>query len=170
MVTETVVILLGSDLEPRKEFIASAVSLLQQQVGILTKESGMYESEPWGFESDTRFLNKVVVLESELQAREVLKNCLDIEQALGRERKKDSGYASRTIDVDILYFGQKVLDEEDLQIPHPRLQERRFTLLPLREVLPGFLHPVLKKTQKELLEQCSDRSQVVLFKEKEDAL
>ena len=167
---EKAVILLGSDIESRKGYIDKAVAILNQEVGTLVNESSFYESEPWGFESDTIFLNKVIVLKSTLAAGEMLRTCLDIEKRLGRKRKQGKGYSSRTIDIDILYLNNRIIKEDDLIVPHPRLHERRFTLLPLTEVLPDFIHPVLKKTQRELLESCQDHSRVVVFNKSEDAL
>jgi len=158
-----VVLLLGSNIEPRKKFLDKALFLLQQELGRMTASSAIYESEPWGFDAKVSFLNRVVLFETEKSPEEVLDVCLDVEMNLGRERKESEGYASRTVDVDILYYGERIVNSDRLVIPHPRLHLRRFTLLPMVEVLPELVHPALMKTQKELLEICPDDSEVKLF-------
>jgi 2-amino-4-hydroxy-6-hydroxymethyldihydropteridine diphosphokinase len=160
---EKVVLLLGSNIEPRKKFLDKALFLLQQELGKKMDCSAIYESEPWGFDAKVSFLNRVVVFETRKNPEEVLEVCLDVEMNLGRERKEYEGYASRTVDVDVLYFGNRVISSDRLVIPHPRLHLRRFTLLPMVEVQPELVHPVLMKTQKELLEICPDDSEVKLF-------
>jgi 2-amino-4-hydroxy-6-hydroxymethyldihydropteridine diphosphokinase len=160
---EKTVLLLGSNIEPRKAFIADALALLREEFGSEERLSGIYESEPWGFDAQVPFLNRVVVFETGKTPQEVLGICLDVEQKLGRKRKDGSGFVSRTIDVDVLYFGNKIVETKNLTIPHPALHLRRFTLLPLVEVIPGFVHPVLKKDNKALLNECADNLNVVLF-------
>ena len=119
--------------------------------------SSPYESEPWGFETKEWFLNRVIVVETELMPEEMLRQLLDIEHELGRERHPEiQGYASRTADLDILYFGDRIFLTETLTIPHPRLHRRRFALLPLCEVAPDLVHPALGLTQTELLKRCPD--------------
>ena len=157
------VLLLGSNIEPRKKFLDKALFLLQQELGRMTASSAIYESEPWGFDAKVSFLNRVVLFETGKSPEEVLDACLNVEMNLGRERKESEGYASRTVDVDILYYGERIVNSDRLVIPHPRLHLRRFTLLPMVEVLPELVHPALMKTQKELLEICPDDSEVKLF-------
>jgi 2-amino-4-hydroxy-6-hydroxymethyldihydropteridine diphosphokinase len=160
---EKVVLLLGSNIEPRKKFLDKALFLLQQELGAFSVSSEIYESEPWGFDAKVSFFNRVVVFETGKKPEEVLDVCLDVELNLGRERKESEGYLSRTVDVDVLYFGEQVVNTERLVIPHPRLHLRRFTLLPMVEVQSELVHPVLMKTQKELLEICPDDSEVKLL-------
>ncbi len=162
---EKVVLLLGSNIEPRKKFLDKAAFLLGQELGNISAGSSIYESKPWGFEASVNFLNRILVFETTKLPEVVLDICLDVEMNLGRERKDKKGYASRTIDVDILYFGNKIVKTNRLEIPHPRLQLRRFTLLPLAELLPGMVHPVLKKSQQVLLDECGDISEVTIYKE-----
>ena len=162
---EKVVLLLGSNIEPREKFLEKALLLLQQEFGGTIAASSIYESDPWGFDAEVSFLNQVLIFETMKTPETVLDVCLDIEMNLGRERTEGMGYASRTVDVDILYFGDKIINSEKLIIPHPRLHIRRFTLLPMVELFPDMVHPVLKKSQKELLNECSDNSKVIIYKE-----
>ena len=121
------------------------------------KVSSSYESEPWGFETKEWFLNRVIVIETEMNPEDLLKQLLEIEHELGRERHPEiEGYSSRTADLDILYFGDKIILTDTLTVPHPRLHRRRFALLPLCEVAPNLVHPVFGLTQSELLARCSD--------------
>jgi len=159
-----VVLLLGSNIEPRKEYIDRAGVLLQKDIGPITGESKIYESEPWGFEAKMRFLNKAMVFSTERSAKEVLAICLQTELQLGRKRKAGIAYGSRTVDVDVLYYGDEIINLPELVIPHPRLHLRRFALIPLMDVLPDMVHPGLKISHKKLLDECSDKLEVVLFK------
>lgn len=123
--------------------------------------SSVMESEPWGFDSDETFLNQIISFYSDVSPQELLKICKKVEKMLGREdfglQFDDQGgriYHSRPIDLDILFYGQEIIDTPDLKIPHPLLHKRLFALNPLCEVLPDFIHPGLKKTVKELHSQC----------------
>ncbi len=156
------VLLLGSNIEPRLTFLNRALLLLEKETGKAVAISGVYESEPWGFEAKTSFYNQAVVFETDKPAGEILNICMKIETALGRERGNTEGYASRTIDVDILYFGNRVISTKKLIVPHPRLHLRRFALMPLTEIAAGMIHPLLNKTSKELLAECPDHSEVKL--------
>ena len=131
------------------------------RIGDIVDQSAVYESIPWGFESNTDFLNQVLMVRSTLSAYEILSEILRIEKKLGRIRV-DQSYSSS--DIDILYFGSEIIKSNDLIIPHPRLHERKFTLLPLAEVAGNFTHPVLLLTNKELLEQSGDIGEVWIFK------
>lgn len=150
-----ITILLGSNLENRKELILKAIQLLENKLGKCQKVSSIYESEAWGFKADTSFLNQVLQFESPLEAQEILHIGLGIEKELGRIRGAE-GYASRTMDIDLLFYDDQIIEEEKLQIPHPRIHLRRFTLEPLVELSPDFIHPKLKKSMCELLKVCPD--------------
>ncbi len=150
-----ITILLGSNQGNRKELILKAIQLLETKLGKCHKISSIYESEAWGFEAETAFLNQVLLFESHIEAQEILHIGLEIEKELGRIRNKE-GYSSRTMDIDLLFYSNQIIEEENLQVPHPRLHLRRFTLEPLVEVMPDFIHPKLKKTMSELLEVCTD--------------
>lgn len=150
-----ITILLGSNQGNRKELIMKAIQLLEIKLGKCHKISSIYESKAWGFEAEITFLNQVLVFESALKPEEILQIGLDAEKELGRTRN-EGGYASRTMDIDLLFYDNQIIEEENLQIPHPRLHLRRFTLEPLVEIMPSFIHPRLKKDMRELLEVCTD--------------
>lgn len=156
---ETCYVLFGSNLGDKERCFAEVCLLINKRCGTVAKVSSAYESEPWGFEADEWFLNRVIVVETELQPEEMLLQLLDIESELGRVRHPDAqGYSSRTADLDILYFGNRIIHSPTLVVPHPRLHLRRFTLLPMCEVAPEMVHPVLQLTQTELLQYCPDSS------------
>jgi 2-amino-4-hydroxy-6-hydroxymethyldihydropteridine diphosphokinase len=156
-------LLLGSNIEPRTEYIEKAEMNIIRAVGKIIRKSEVYESGPWGFEAETLFLNRVLEVSTNLSPEMVLQNILAIEQEMGRERSPGT-YTSRNIDIDILYFNNQVVENKFLSIPHPRLHQRRFTLLPLSEIAPGYIHPVLKMSNNELLDKCEDRSTVLKYK------
>lgn len=154
-------ILFGSNMGDKNEIFAQACLLINNRCGRIVAISSSYESEPWGFEADERFLNRLVIVETELEPEAMLRQLLEIEKELGRVRHPEAkGYTSRTADLDILYFGDRVMVTDSLVVPHPKLHKRRFALLPLCEVEPQFVHPAFHLTQTELLERCPDTSEV----------
>jgi 2-amino-4-hydroxy-6-hydroxymethyldihydropteridine diphosphokinase len=159
-----VYLLVGSNIEPRELFLREAKKEIDS-LGPIVEESPVYESEAWGFEADTPFLNQVLLIQTILKAKELLRIILKIEQSLGRIRS-DNHYSSRTIDIDVLYFGNDIIKQEDLVVPHPRIQDRKFTLMPLNEIAADFIHPVLRMTNKELLERTDDKGKVWRYKNK----
>jgi 2-amino-4-hydroxy-6-hydroxymethyldihydropteridine diphosphokinase len=128
---------------------------IETEIGKLISASPVYMSEPWGFHSKDLFLNQVLQVETTLSPEDILKKILFIERKLGRIRSGKK-YSSRTIDIDILFLGDKIINTPDLTIPHPRLHLRRFTLVPLNDIAPGFIHPLLKKSVSQLLLECED--------------
>jgi 2-amino-4-hydroxy-6-hydroxymethyldihydropteridine diphosphokinase len=152
-----VFLLLGSNQGDRLALLHQACALLPP-AGVLASSS-VYESEPWGFEAEQNFLNQVVQISTNLSPQALLQQAQLVEEKLGRVRTTGSGYTSRPIDVDILFYGSEVVSAPALAIPHPRLHLRRFTLMPLAEIAPDFVHPILKKTMRELLEECEDLHQ-----------
>lgn len=141
----------GSNLGDRKEIILQAYTLLEEKLGKKTQESTMIETEAWGFESENLFLNSVAVFETEKTPRESLVICNEIEALLGRRRNPNAlTYENRPIDIDILFYENEIVDETDLKIPHPLISQRDFVLIPLKELMPNFVHPVLNKAIKEL--------------------
>jgi len=154
-----VFLITGSNIEPRITFLKDAEKEIDHDIGTILQKSAIYESQPWGFRSEVNFLNQVMEIETFLSAGEVLKIILNIELKLGRTRK-GAKYSSRTIDIDILYFGHELIKEKDLQVPHPRLHLRRFTMIPLVEIAPDYEHPGIKKTNRELLTELTDNSEV----------
>ncbi len=160
-------LLLGSNIEPRFKYLEEAEQKITELIGDIIQRSEAYESEPLGFNADQAFLNRVVLISSKLKAVVVLDRINVIELGFGRKRSPGK-YASRTIDIDILYFNDEIINTEILTVPHPRMHERRFTLKPLVEIAPDVVHPVLNIDNKNLLELCLDDSDVDVFKTTND--
>ncbi len=160
---------LGSNIKPREKYLSAAMELLNKSAGKILRKSEFYETGGWGFQPETPFINNVVLLETELVATELLKKTQEIEKTLGRERK-GKPYSSRKIDIDILYFDNMVIENETLTVPHPLLHMRKFVLVPLTEIAPEHIHPVLKKNTVELLKECNDGSEVTKLKTGADVL
>ena len=158
-----VYVLLGGNLGNTQQIFKRAIEFITIKVGTVLDSSGLYESEPWGFETHNQFLNQVLKIETSLSAPQVMHELLNIEQMLGRLRGAGAQYESRHIDLDVLFFNNDVFDSADLTVPHPRLHLRRFTLLPLSEIAPELPHPTLQKTIKQLLEECEDDLDVTLL-------
>ena len=156
-----VFLLFGGNLGNRFKIIADAEELTKRAIGKIVKASSLYESAPWGFEHENKFLNKVLIINTRYSPAEILKNIQNIETKMGRVRNYSGTYSGRTIDIDILFYDDVIMNEEDLKIPHPLLHERRFTLQPLVEIVPDFSHPVLNKTMQQLLEECPDDQDAV---------
>lgn len=150
------VILTGSDRGDKAAALAAAAEALATRVGTIVRRSQVYESEPWGFTDPETFLNQALIIETDLEPLEVLDHAQAIEQELGRVRTAhlsgmaERTYASRPIDIDILFYDDLRLDGERLTVPHPRIAEREFVLAPLREVMPDYVHPALGKPIREL--------------------
>lgn len=157
-VTGGVFLLLGSNLGDRSQVLAAAREAIARQAGSITRQSAIYETEPWGITDQPAFLNQVLEISTPLLPEDVLRIILNIEHDLGRVRYERWG--ARVIDIDMLYFGPITLDSARLTLPHPRIQDRRFVLAPLTEIAPDFIHPILKKTSSQLLEECPDTSAV----------
>ena len=149
-------LLLGGNLGDKAEIFRNASELISESIGRVIKKSSVYETEPWGFESEDMFWNQVLVLDTEMLPEEVLINIKQIEDQIGRIRKEDR-YVSRLIDIDLLFYDDLTLETDQLQIPHPRMQDRRFVLVPLNEVATSKIHPVFEKTIFEMLDECKDK-------------
>ena len=160
---ETKVVLgIGGNKGDRANYLAKAREALSKEVSLISS-SQVYESEPWGgVATNGNFLNQVVLIQTSLEPLALLQLTQKIEHALGRTREQHWG--DRTIDIDILYFGDQVRSDPQLTIPHPYLSERRFVLQPLAEILPLMIHPVLGKSAVQLLEECRDLGRVSIWK------
>ena len=157
-----VFLLLGTNLGNRTSNLTQALHAIEQRVGKVTKASSVYETSAWGKTDQPAFLNQAVeITTTDLDPDAVLRNLLAIEERLGRARKEKWG--ERTIDIDILFFGEDVYERPHLVIPHPQLANRRFTLIPLNEIASGLVHPLFKKTVAELLAACPDGLSVTRF-------
>ena len=157
---KTVVLLLGSNRGHRAGLLQQALTRLEG-LGQVRQQSHVYETEAWGPAQQGAFLNQAVVLTTPLTARQVLTGVLQIEESMGRQRHEKWG--PRLIDIDLLFFGNEIIAEPDLQVPHPQIPFRRFVLVPLTELLPNFVHPAEGRTMRELLEACSDPLNVMPF-------
>ena len=155
---EDVYLLLGSNLGDSKKYLSDAVLMIEDQIGPVLNSSSLYQTESWGKTGQPDFINQVVSLRTNLNPRQLLEKILIIETQLGRRRVEKWG--SRIIDIDILFYGQQMVEEEDLMIPHPFLHLRRFTLIPLCEINPELYHPVLKENVGDLLDKLDDNLSV----------
>ena len=168
----SVALLIGGNQGNRHDLIAQATELIRKRIGLVVALSAVYETEPWG-DFDTvnegakplNFLNRALLVETPLSAHEVLREALAIEAALGRERHGAPAsdatsshrlYHSRTMDIDIIFFNDEVIDTPDLSVPHPRMHQRRFVLEPLAEIMPDYRHPLMGKSVKEMIEECEE--------------
>ena len=152
-------IALGSNKGNKLQYLQSAVDVIFHTVGVVKKLSKVYKTPALGFEGDD-FYNACIKVETHLSSKKLLKALKNIEKQLGRSEKTIDGYESREIDLDILFYEAEVLDDKNLTIPHPEIQNRKFVLQPLLDVLKDFKHPVLDKTIETLFEECDDDSQI----------
>lgn len=135
--------------------------MIENKVGSILQKSSLYQTAAWGLTDQADFLNQVVLLESSLTPNEILAEIQAIEKALGRERLVTWG--PRTLDLDILFIDQELIQERDLQIPHPHIQDRKFILIPLHEIAADLNHPIYNKSIRELLNESKDTSAVSLI-------
>ena len=158
-------LILGGNLGPVEKNIARALGEIERHVGSIIAKSSVYKSPPWGFKSKNAFYNIVIQIETILLPDKLLNELFIIEKKLGRvravpARPSQSKFASRTMDIDILFYDNLIVTSSLLSIPHPGIPERKFTLLPLVEILPEFRHPVTGMTLQEMLSACPDYSTV----------
>ena len=154
---KTVYLSLGSNVGDREQNITRAIAMMTERGIRIVRPSSMFETEPVGLPAQGWFLNCAVEAETDLMPRQLLHTIQRIEHELGRRRMVANG--PRTIDIDILLFGTSIIHSPELDVPHPRMTERRFVLVPLNEIAPSLRHPVLKNTIAELLASTSDQSQ-----------
>jgi 2-amino-4-hydroxy-6-hydroxymethyldihydropteridine diphosphokinase len=154
---------LGTNLGNKRVNLSTAITEIDENIGHVALFSGIYETEAWGFECEYNFLNQVIQVETDLKPFQLINSCLTIEKKMGRERKKGDNYESRIIDIDILFYGDSIVAEDNLNIPHAHLHNRRFILEPLNEIAPDLVHPLLGKSISKLLEECADSGSVKLL-------
>lgn len=155
---------LGSNKGDRVGYVQQATSLLNGFDGInVVQSSSLYETEPWGVETETWFVNAVIQISTTLSPQLLLAQCQKIETMLGRNRATEGHYGDRTIDIDILFYDDNVITDENILIPHPRFHERAFTLIPMLELAPEFIHPISKKSVTDLYEDLENPEMVYLY-------
>lgn len=158
--TETI-LLLGGNLGDRQKILDSALKKIATEIGEIIAVSPYYESEPWGFMHENLFLNRAIKVKTALSAFQLLEKIQLIEKSLGRVRT--GKMEARLIDIDILFFGSEVVKSSQLTLPHPKISERLFALLPLAEITGNSKLPVLRKSALELIKSCKDNSRVQLL-------
>ena len=155
-------LLLGSNIGNSQQQLAAARKHISKEIGLVTRQSKLYQTAAWGNNDQPDFLNQVITVKSKYDAFTVLEKILQIEHTMGRIRTIKN--APRTIDIDILFFNKDIINTKKLVVPHPFIQERRFVLTPLNELSPLFIHPVFGKSNHELLLKCSDKLNVKKIK------
>ena len=156
-----VFLLLGSNLGNRQAFLQKAIEHIERAIAPAMKTSSVYQTQSWGKSNAPDYLNQVVMLKTDLPAGVILKKILATEILLGRKREEKWG--SRIIDIDILFYGQCIINEPGLAIPHPELHKRKFTLEPLNEIAPDLIHPVFSKSISQLKSELIDDLVVKIY-------
>ena len=151
-------LLIGGNLGDRLANLNNAIQKIELHCGKIISSSAIYETAAWGFTEQPPFFNQALQVETALSATELMQQLLIIELSLGRERLLPLG--PRTIDLDIIYFNNEIIQNDIVSIPHPRMEQRNFVLIPLNEIAPTYLHPVLNIPTSTLLKQCKDESHV----------
>ena len=154
---------IGTNIGNREKNLKYAIISINKFIGTILKTSCIYETEPWGFNTEDQFLNMVIEVETNLSPSALLLMINRIETLLGRNRNEKK-YVSRAIDIDILLYKDQIINDGNLEIPHPLMHKRKFVMVPLNEIASDFEHPVFKKSIASLLNVCNDKSRVKLFK------
>jgi 2-amino-4-hydroxy-6-hydroxymethyldihydropteridine diphosphokinase len=150
----TIYLLLGSNMNDPEKQLNVAKKEINGQLGPITRESKLYQTAAWGNTKQSDFLNQVIIVQSNMKAADCIETTMLIETNMGRVRTEKN--APRLIDIDILYFNKDIIHTQNLIVPHPEIENRRFVLTPLNELSPKFIHPILKKNNHELLLDCKD--------------
>ena len=147
-------LLIGGNIGNRKENLEKATHLIEAECGNILSSSAVYETEAWGKTDQQSFYNQAILVATNFKAHELLTKVLLVEELMGRKRVEK--YGPRIIDIDILFFNDEIINEPNLIIPHPEIHKRLFALIPLHEIAPEFLHPILKKPIEILIKECND--------------
>ncbi|MGY5354656.1 2-amino-4-hydroxy-6-hydroxymethyldihydropteridine diphosphokinase [Wenyingzhuangia sp. IMCC45467] len=154
---------LGTNLGNKLENLNNAIKKISD-LGSVTKVSSVYQTPPWGFKSDD-FFNIALTLETSLNANDLIDHLLAIELNLGRIRNTAiTGYQARPLDIDIVFFNDEIINTENLTVPHPRMHERNFVLIPIIDIVANFNHPIFNKTLETLFDECDDKSEITRTK------
>lgn len=157
----TVYIQLGSNIGERESFITKSMHKVEDDIGKIITSSSIFETTAWGNENQNNFLNSVIEIKTPFDAFTILQKSQEIENNLCRERSDKWG--ERTIDIDILFYNNKIINTKELTVPHPLIQKRKFVLVPLSEIAPNYMHPILKKNISTLLSECKDTQKVLNY-------
>ena len=152
---------LGGNLGNTQEIFETCYPMIENKVGPILQQSNLYQTAAWGLQDQADFINQVLLIETKLSPAALLKEIQAIEKFLGRKRSITWG--PRTLDLDILFIDQQIIQTEHLQIPHPHIQDRKFILIPLQEIAPDYVHPLMEKTILQLLQETQDTSAVTLI-------
>ena len=160
---QTVYLGLGSNKGERISYIEKAIEEISglPETKIFVR-SGIYETEPWGNIEQEDYLNSVIGIQTQLNAEDLLKELKSIEKHIGRKENKK--WSEREIDIDLLFYGDEIIDKDHMKVPHGQIENRRFVLVPMNEIAPGFMHPVFKKSISQLLEDTTDKLKVFKYK------
>ncbi len=156
----TVYLSIGSNLGDRIKNMDAALEEINASVGRIERMSKIYETEPWGFDCPNWFLNMAIRIKTHFDPLGLLAKLKETEKHLKRQPKTTEGYQSRTIDLDIIFYDNKIIELDVLTIPHKHMHKRNFVLFPMSDIAPDFIHPVLKKTIRELTENCKDETKI----------
>ncbi|MCY1723454.1 2-amino-4-hydroxy-6-hydroxymethyldihydropteridine diphosphokinase [Prolixibacteraceae bacterium Z1-6] len=148
---------IGGNIGNKQQNFEKVLELINKQLGKIILSSSIYETPPWGFHSDDPFWNQVLLIETILEAEELLWRINAIEDKFERKRGEER-YSSRQMDIDILYFNDDYYETKTLIVPHPKIHERKFVLVPLAEIAPDYKHPLRRLTNLQMLENCRDDS------------
>lgn len=152
---------LGSNISPKKDYLNKAIAELELKLGKIISKSNIYETPAWGFISEN-FYNMAIEIHTEKTSIETLTICMNIERELGRIRVAKNQYSARVIDIDILFFNNECIKTELLTVPHALLHQRDFVLLPLQEIAPNFLHPIINQTIKDIRSGLTEKIEEVI--------
>ena len=153
---------LGSNMGDRVYYLSQAKRYIVEEIGAVVSESRVYESAPWGVNNQDHYLNKVIEVNTIDDPFDLLKKILHIEKKIGRVRERK--WSSRTIDIDIIFYANVIINEKNLIIPHEHMHERNFVLHPLNDIAADFEHPILKNTVNKLMIECNDKNEIKLYK------
>jgi 2-amino-4-hydroxy-6-hydroxymethyldihydropteridine diphosphokinase len=159
----TTYLILGSNLGDKLHNLQQAVQLIKKEIGPIVNQSGIYVTAAWGNTSQPDFVNQAISVDTDLSPTDLLQKILAIEKKIGRVRDQQK-WKERIIDIDILFYNDTVINTPDLTIPHPYLQERKFVLIPLLEIAQEYIHPIINKNIKTLLQECTDILEVKRIK------